>query len=78
MWRPDNWDTYDEWYKRGCNSADKTLAEIFEAGADAMIGALRRERGIPITKQTLMCTSPVFLKDCDSGYLVFIPDEEPK
>lgn len=64
-WRPD-W-----WFNRyGCTGTNdnSTRQEAFEAGADAMLEALKN-----LPKQSFISTSPIL----KTGYYVFIPDDLP-
>lgn len=90
MWRPENWENPyleaqvvdrerlvfrlpdDGIYIEGKGKEIGTNA--FEAGADAMLEALRKKHGVRITEATKMVTQPIF--EQGNGYLVFIPDEE--
>ena len=80
-WRPDDWDKFKPHssYELGEQTHDSVLGKIafsegVEAGADAIVRALREEQGVRITKATSMTTTPIFEKA--EGWLVFIPDKE--
>ncbi len=73
-YRPKDWEDgnkmYDTEKKGGISDA-----EIFEAGADAMLEALKKSEGRHrILPQDNDCLSNLYPEQI--GYLVFIPDEE--
>lgn len=86
-WKPDNW---EEIVKAnvsrigGFFNQDKPVIIeddrlLFEAGADAMLGALegsgiRMENYNPINRT--VAETAWFLNQCKDGVLIFIPDEE--
>ena len=78
-WRPDGWKTLKpKYYPLHCLAADDCVAQSFEAGADAMLEALR-EMGEVETRMTYKSsdTLRVWGKET-TGKSVFIPDEEAK
>ena len=70
-WRPDNWKNPHS--VLGQRTKNHRKYDVFEAGADAIVRALREEQGVRITKATSMTTTPIFEKA--EGWLVFIPDK---
>jgi len=78
-WRPKNWDEQKEVITKRYAYLDKLRDKIhfgdgLEAGADALLEALRKECGVRVTKDTMMMTAPIFERA--DGWLVFIPDKE--
>lgn len=75
MWRPEGWDKYK--LVKHCPYANgedcKRLLEHFEAGADAMLEALKKKGAMMTPKQMKLIVPD---RKYPYGYLVFIPDEE--
>lgn len=78
-WRPDkDWDERIVQENMPCFKWGTVEYGVFirgvKIGADAMLEALRKERGVRINEATRMVTQPIF--ESANGYLVFIPDEK--
>ncbi len=73
-WRPDDWGEIKE---RECIICDPDET-FFEAGADAMLEALKKSgvvmKNFNPTNRTVLETA-TFLNQCEDGILVFIPEE---
>jgi len=85
MWRPENWEVTRNWTNPDSEGwsrlRNQCEIESFEAGADAMLEALRR-RGVKIGKgyeAWLKAGQRIRIDVIDCGYkgkLVFIPEDE--
>ena len=69
MYRPKNWINP---YLQRAESGDWVDSKTFEAGADAMLEALKKEGTHTINHNVI----PVTIPGVGKGYVVFIPDEE--
>ncbi len=78
-WRPEEgWEEIKERYRQRAHSEDWDREEIFEAGADAIVAALRESSGrhhISPSDNDIPCKLPE-LWPGQTGYVVFIPDEK--
>lgn len=68
-WRPDNWHEYNRTIWNAYNLPD----EVFEAGANAMLEALKK-KGTLMTPEQMKLIAPD--REYPFGYLVFIPDDD--
>lgn len=81
-WRPDRW-------KNPYHKTEKALGtvvkfneypefEIFEAGADAMLEALKKNRMYSLDEEKMVLSAVDILQKsgCGKGWLVFIPKEQ--
>lgn len=76
-WRPEGWDSLQAvkqipTRQLQSNSAHEMLQEVFEAGADYMLEALK-EKGAWMTPEQMKLLAPD--RQYPYGYLVFIPEE---
>jgi len=77
MWRPKEWGNPNEEYHNVCDvpTVQDAEYEAYEAGADAMLEALKKDKHI-MTPAQMELLLPDRKYPPRNGYLVFIPDEE--
>ena len=73
-WRPESWENDFE-YKRALEGEYLLPSVVFEAGADAIVAALREQGGRVKIEDTYVSINVSFYQG-SRGHLVFIPDKE--
>ena len=79
-WRPENWgNPYDEHSSYVDEFTEDALHDIYEAGADALLGGLKAE-GVHMKNDNPVNMTIVqvygFFRKCSNGWLVFFPDND--
>ncbi len=74
-WRPEEWkNPYREYLKEHhvYDAAFECFAQMYEAGADAMLEALRKQAGVVLQAGQVFN----YTMDAQSGKIVFVPDDD--
>ena len=74
MWRPDDWDNA---WKGAKLDSWQGHRDIYEVGADAMLGALKKDALYTYSEERMELTAVKILEATGfkKGWFVFIPDE---